>query len=525
MSIERRLSILTVCAFCLLCCSSVAYLFRDMLGGANEVLFTAILLSALGGALLIVNKTLRLKDRNWLSFDVLFYLLYGCLHLGIGLQWFLEGDMPRLGPFSDVAMHLSFRVPQITLLSTCGLLAFILGFLHYSKSALRNRKEERLPCLSIPLVRTASGHVRISQEFPQRRYVLRICNSISYLGICLSSVALFAMVLSANSDYFLSAYSGGPASYLAAVANLVFWPTLMIAFLTWLLGGLISRNRAGKILPGFYFLAVMCFYLILGERGFPARVMLSGLVLLAMLHYRVRLWQLTSLVLAASAVFLFVGEARTSEQRTPYSFWKTGTERIEEKQSATLLLGGLPHYAETTFPALAAAVEVVPNQRPYFYGYWNMKAVLSFLPFHSRLFSSFLKADPEYHSSARFLTSYYVDPEALRHTGTTIKGMYGTTVVASAYLDFGLFGVVVTLFIVGALGGYFYKRTTMDTILLRTTIVYSVYTAFLTFGARSDAIATIGRGVVWTVIIYLALERIARLLVAKPDAISLNRNL
>lgn len=92
-----------------------------------------------------------------------------------------------------------------------------------------------------------------------------------------------------------------------------------------------------------------------------------------------------------------------------------------------------------TTMTLRATVEVIPSSQDFTYGVLKFIQLSSAIPFSGKLYLPYL--EPEYTSSADMLTEMLLGGRA--EWGT------GTNVISDSYIDFGVLGVVLIMFVLG----------------------------------------------------------------------------
>jgi len=486
--------------------------FRDMFGSPIAMISVGIFCSLAGALFLVIHKTKYLKDKNWFSVEILFYAVFWILHFFVAFVWYVGNAVPQMGRFADRALGYLHNLPQVVLLSACGGLAFTLAFLRFSRSKAGNSRNRRYQIWYIPKGKSLDDEqgqaVQHSALRLSRKKQLRMLHAIQHFATLISFAALLVMIEAAGTEFFRSSYSGAPDSYVARVANLLFFPFFRIGFVLWIVGSLMEGFRASKVIPMVFYISVLVLYLVLGDRGGVAIVGLSGMVLVGALRYKFRLWQLVTMILLASVFFLFSGEARRSEERTLSSFIEKGIEAQKEMGESHGLSTAIQHQSEVVLPALVMAVETVPEQRPYFYGYWSMRGALTVVPFYSKVFP-FLSDERRYWTSAEYITWCFFGESPVR-TGI------GTTIIAESYLDFGLIGVLCAMFLAGTLAGIYYRRIRRGLVSIDDIVFYAIFTSSIVLGARSGLASTFFRHVLWPVGVYFALKMFARFIVMNP---------
>ncbi len=491
----------------------LCYTHQDLVLNPRLVIAASILFSLIGAVSLAFNKVRCLQDRNWISFEVLYYAVFWIMHFGIAVLWLVEGGMPEISSFARHGYYLYPNLPRVALLAACGGLSFTLAFLLFAGMRERHIPPNNRGLWYVPWKKAPTGKGGFvlppdgaAFSVPAQMRILRL---VQLASVLVSFVALAAMVATAGADFFSSPYSTAVVSYPARLAKLVFFPFFTVGFATWLLCGFMARLNVTWALYGVYYAGVLLFYIVLGQRSPVATVGAIALVLVGVIRYNVRWWQLVLALVMASAVLLFVGEARTSEERSLSSFVKKGVEAHHEQESRWWFLGGMKHYSETVFPTLVMSVEVVPKETPYFNGYFTFRGLLGVVPFYTTVFP-FLSREERYSTSSEYMTWLYFGNSAVR------TGM-GTTVIVESYLDFGLPGVMATMFLVGALGAFSYRRIRSRSVAVEDLVLYAILTSNLVMGARFGFATTLARGVIWPLCAYYLLKALARMVLASPS--------
>ena len=477
--IHIYLLLFILCVFC------AYYAFVDIRSDYSAIP-VGIVASLLCFLFLVINKVRYLKDRNWASFEILFFTLFWVLHFLSSLAWLLGYPLETVDYVTHVSGLLTIEhLSRVTFLSTIGAVAFTLAFILFcqpSEKVLAKRPDMVEGMLT--------QGVQLRQLYTVQTYA-------QYISIA----ALALMIVTAGADYFRSAYSGDMESYASRIAALIFRPFFRIGFISWCICLLMDRITIPQLAMSFYYIGVMTFILVLGDRGEVAVIGVSALSLVGLIRFPLKLWQFIAVLLVTGVLFSFAGDARQSDRRTLDSFVKQGIEIRESKVTTEEppIFGAMQEYSHTALPALLMAVKEVPEHTSYFYGYFTMKGILGIVPFHAKIFPFFGDED-RYASSADYITWLFFGDSCWM-----INGM-GTTIVAEPYLDGGVAGVFFALFLVGALGGIFYRNARFGRISIDDFVLYSIFTSCLTLATRSGPADVLIRGVLWTSGIYYFLK-------------------
>ena len=262
----------------------------------------------------------------------------------------------------------------------------------------------------------------------------------------LTTVFIIVLLLTTPLSILMGGYSndllkaGGLYNYISA------WLNLFVA-LFFVQHTLVHRNSSlvgcsikdfiisvGK-LQNINLLLITFVILNIGDRG-PIIVFAISYYLSYIVVSRKSLSRKTTFVIlfVSSTVFSFLGE--TKNQRDNNTIFDrieavlNDRSTTENKESISPLTQELA----TSYNCLSYSVMTVPEREDYYYGKHQLYYITSVIPF----VSSFIKIGQP--SSAR-LTEIIVGPDALFGTGTTI--------LADFYLDFGIWGVLICMFVFG----------------------------------------------------------------------------
>lgn len=143
-----------------------------------------------------------------------------------------------------------------------------------------------------------------------------------------------------------------------------------------------------------------------------------------------------------------------------------------------------------TLVTLRSSIYIISNKKDFYYGKLKLVSLTSIIPYSSRLFID--KNDSEY-NSADILTDEMIGNHAGWNTGSNIFSDF--------YLDFGILGVIVGLFILGYYGGYIKNSLIRDPnnilYFYLYIIILSYYSEITRYGFDFPL-----RSIFWTIIIF-----------------------
>lgn len=348
--------------------------------------------------------------KNWMRIDIFFLLGFFIVHF----QWVVMFALSDIIPenISRVWVNPIF-VNYGVWLSVVGGVAWILG---YSIKSISKAKAEYY-------------------------YVYRYNNLLNF------TIILFVLFLATVGGDFLSGGvykgSGGESSGegISAYIQLLFSVCIIILTVFVIMENKkFYRGNIFRWVWGFEkkYLLLVSFYIILflsvGDRGGPISLLITILVLIGGLIRSFKLRELVLIVLVGAVMMTAIGLGRgiTSDQ----SVLSSGLKELEfdSGYSPTLQLAGS---IRTLFHALAN----VPERSDFFYGRLWLGGIMSPFPFLQSTYLDLTNSESYELSSSGYIT-YLV-------YGRNPPSGEGTSLIADIYLNFGLPGILVMMFIFG----------------------------------------------------------------------------
>lgn len=392
--------------------------------GMNPGFFSVCLMAAALAllAFLIMRHT-QSGNENWATLTNLFLLGFIIVHFQLPLMYVLGFTLPKdsflfLWASEDIAN-------KAVGLSVAGLLSFLLGWslAHFSFPVLRWNFKKTYDTNSIKLL------------FPA----------------CLAAYCIFLVT---SGDYVRGVYDVHEAGAASKYSLLVFNITLIAALALRLRVASRLQRPSHQLID--YFSAIgwplvmltswhIVFSLYVGDRG---PVITFGLLLFSVFFYRVRPMSLSALIIVVvvgSLLFTLVKQVRVKEVGAGYA----------SRVALAVAAPAATRYSEEEVP-LPASLELaysmrtlnhslarVPSEYSFGLGYFQMYNITGVIPGLSGIFyRAFGEGLDRYHGSSGFV-SYLIQGETPRYGD-------GTSVIADAYLDFGMNGAMLGLFIFGA---------------------------------------------------------------------------
>lgn len=362
----------------------------------------------------------RLKNINWLRFDVVFLIGYTIVHFQIP---FLASI--GIEPFNPNFVWLNKEVVNYS--TWLSLLAISLWMFGYSLVSKRVRVDENIKNFSI------------NYQF------LDVLLLIFFLGF------LFTV----GSSFFNGAYDdnswGAGASYFSLLLRVLLYLRIIYFFkdinknVTIVL--LFRRFFSNKIFFNILIIYTLLFFLT-GARGEVLRI---GLVLA--FSYSIYIKQLSlKFILVSIAIgsiiftLMGLGRDRDANNLGEQNVLQRGYIELKERE------GGVNFTEELAYSVriLYRAVDVVPNSHPYLYGITYVPTLVSAVPLASGLYVKTFNIPDAYLDSAYFFT--YIGQ------GNNVTYGEGSEILADIYINFGEFGVFIIMFIFGAVSAKVYNE-------------------------------------------------------------------
>jgi oligosaccharide repeat unit polymerase len=307
-------------------------------------------------------------------------------------------------------------------LSVIGLICFVLGYSIYKK---------RRPAESVKSSSSEFQHVKF----------------LTFLA----TITLIAYFFSANPLY-LSGFYGQEDMGLWATYSVLTFTIIVFAILiqnsrNMIVANTIPRNLKEYVkYQGFFFSLLIGIYLlsvvISGDRG---PIITVGLAYFSGYYFTTRKklnWKAGLLLIFVGAAFIsLLGVARSFNKNLDFS---TKISEGLKKGSLHLTSSFLPQTQELagSVKALHTTVNYVPQKQDFLFGRFQVEQLTVILPFFN-IFNSLIYSENgvRFKGSASYITWI--------RQGDYPKFGEGTTCVADFYFDFGIWGVIIGMFIFG----------------------------------------------------------------------------
>lgn len=394
------------------------------------------------------------NKRNYLDFDVLFLITY------FFVMFFFPVFMYNT-EFEKLFFAFQYEynenvISKSSALSLVGMQAYLLGSCSFAKNKVVYEKSN--DCI-----------ILYKNLYP--------------LGIFL----LLLFIYLSGSDLLTHKYDGkiggesasGAITYVLLLFTIVLYVINIIEFYN-------RRNSFNyqKVNYGIYLVAVFSFlFLYIGSRTLPLQFILLLLGLYS-LDNPISLKKMLVLLSLGIIFFAFVGFYRTQDD----SF-------IEEANDNFLfLIQDLVLNNRNTF----MAVDYVDNNG-ISYGKTMLTTCMGVIPFMNNIVFSLFPISPNEAASGLIITSISLNKDSDFEVG------FGTNIIADIYMSFGLYGVIILMFLLG----YKIKESLYKIALennLNAYIFYGVMVSFSVFIVRADYFIFL-RPYIWGIVITYFLKK------------------
>ena len=143
-----------------------------------------------------------------------------------------------------------------------------------------------------------------------------------------------------------------------------------------------------------------------------------------------------------------------------------------------------------------ATFKIFDEKRKFFYGKFKLISLTSIIPYSSRLF---VDNNDYYTGSSSVLKNEMI--------GLSKTWGVGTNIVSDCYMDFGIFGVIIILFLIGRYAGYVKSQTCKNINSAKWMFLYIITLSYLSEIARYGFDFPL-RSIVWTTFLFFIVDKI-----------------
>lgn len=374
---------------------------------------------------------IKQRKKNYVDFDIFFCFTYSIVYFQYPIFMHPYGfDM-----FSYFGLSINDKqISSSTILALLGMLSYILG------RSYNGVVEEKI----------------MSKEFYKKN---KITSGRSYFSV---SIVLFTLfIISGGYQDFVNSYSGklGVKSLLGGYFTLLFTIFILLSVIYRLLF-LYNKNRILSLrkifINGPVLLIVFSSILLLfaGSRTLPLQFILILLFLYSYLKRNINLKQILIYILIGVALMFFISISRISDGAN-----------FSDLRFITMDL-------VITNRNLFEALDYV-DENGFTLGKTMLSPLLSAIPFLQTLVFNIFNIDKNDASSSLLFTH--------REFSMFDEGGYGlgTNIIADIYISFGLFGVILLMFLLGSFISYLKRHMNNNIYMFALYIIMISYSIYL----------------------------------------------
>lgn len=387
----------------------------------NNVNFT---LSIIGLINVFVFLSTSTKITNsWIGYDTLFLLGFVIVHFQIPFLASI-GIEPSKPDFVWINKNV---VNYATWLSLLAMLVWMLGFWFSSLQRIK--------------------HKTVEVEKPYKVDTKKI--DILILILFLAFLGLV------GSEFLSGSYDGGDnwgvgTAYVYMLLRIVIILKLIYFFINnkhyqkgKLFNSIINDKIFVVVLISFIFI-----FFVAGDRGPVIDVFIIISLLYSVFYKRIKLRTFIFGIFIGSFMMTLLSLGRSRENTVGGNILSAGLENYNEKVDGVIVTDELAMSNRILYRAL----DVVPDKHPYLYGMTFASEIVGVIPFGGSTYMELTGVPELYRSSSYFFT--------ILGQGTSFTFGEGTEVLADIYINFGLYGVIILMFLLGYFISYvMYKFT------------------------------------------------------------------
>ncbi|WP_180103136.1 O-antigen polymerase [Acinetobacter sp. YH12126] len=381
--------------------SAFDYEYNFILGIYYSVIFLAFLLEQ------------RLKDSNWLRFDVIFLLGYTIVHFQIPFLASLgiEPSNPSFVWLNKEVVNYS------TWMSTLSIVIWIFAYSLISKRVI---------------LKNESDYLTINYKLYD--------NILIFVFV--------GFILTVGNNFLKGAYDvnswGGGATYFLLILKVMIYLRI-IYFFQDINKNISFKEILRKIISNKLFVTVLSAYTLLffftGSRGEVLRIALILAFSYSIFIKKISFKFILLSIVIGSIIFTLMGlgRGRDANELSDQNILQRGYAELKEKDTNINFTEELAYSVRIQY----RAVDVVPDSHPYLYGVIYLPTIVSAIPFASGFFVKNFDIPDAYLDSANFFT--YLGQ------GNNVTYGEGSEILADIYINFGLYGVFFIMFLFGAI--------------------------------------------------------------------------
>ena len=282
------------------------------------------------------------------------------------------------------------------------------------------------------------------------RYNYRITYNIIILDyLLLATFIIFSFLV--GKTFFLGEYTGGNswgggATHMFLLLKIFIYLRIIYSFSYYSKYIHSKRELFTVIFSNKIFIIITMIYsflfFVLGDRG---PIMNLGIVILgaySIYFKNIKKRVFFPLIIFSAIIFTILGNGRTKNtNKRQGNILEYGLEKTLQDENSNMT-----NELALSIRILNRAIDVVPTQHDYLYGSTFLANLVGILPFGGITYKEISGLPKKYRSSSYFFT--YLGQ------GTNIKYGEGNEIIADLYVNFGIIGAIIIMFLFGYISSY-----------------------------------------------------------------------
>ena len=365
----------------------------------------------------------RRFDKNWLRFDVLFLIGYTIVHIQI--PFLASVGIEPIRPYfvwinKDV-------VNYATWMSVVAINLWMLGYSVYLKK---------------PKAVTSKEYKIVSKSYS----IIDTIILISFIGFLSTAGSVLL-----SGVYDLDSWGAQAVYFLLVLSTLIY--LRIVYFFSELKPDTSYRQIIKKAFNNKIFIFVLFVYLgmffLVGDRGEVLKIVLMIAFSYSAFVKSISFKSILLSVVIGSFLFTIIGLGRINDlsENDNRNILERGYSALNDREDKPNFTNELASSVRIQYRAL----DTVPLREPYLDGRTYLVGLFSVIPFASGFIVDTFEIDRQYLSSSNYFT----------YLGQGLNPTYGegSEILGDIYINFGIYGVFIIMFLFGLMSGKFYHES------------------------------------------------------------------
>lgn len=412
-----------------------------------------------------------IKHKNWFRLDLLFLISIFIAFFVIPITYILTDYFPS---FVFYGTKFKYYVNYGTWLVVLGVYSWLIGFHFFVNKSINNINSSNL----------------LSYKYFSKKLL--------YI-----SLLLFILILLLNKEIFMGGNYNGAENWSSLTRYIysIFSITIVMSTLFIFLdnhhevrNNFFSIFSSSKLYIFLITIYIVIFLFILGDRGSILQLASTILFIYALIVRPISFKSFLILIAIGAIVMTIVGLGRNTGENIINKGYSSLEKNISTGNEPALYT--LTKDLSSTARIFYKSLEHVPEKHDYFYGKTMLSDILSPIPFLNSIFiqiTEFNETSLREFSTADYIT-YLIQ-------GKFNKWGEGSNLLGEIYINFGKFGILVILFLLGI----FFKKIHIEIHSFNNInylLIATILSSYIIYLPRSSLFGIL-KPIIWSLIIYL----------------------